>query len=261
MTRQPKFFACEGAQLAATLDNAPGTAGLLIVTGGNELRAGAWNGQALLAARLAAAGYPVFRFDRRGVGDSEGENASFRGSAADIAAAMAAFRAACPQLTRVVAHGNCDGASALVLAAGSGADALVLSNPWTFDAEEAPAEAMPASAVRSRYLAKLKNPREIWRLLSGGVNLAKLARGLRAAAASAPAPTGLVAEMRAGLDQFAGPVRILLADNDRTAQAFLAHWDAADPRLARCPGASHSFVEAHARDWLFEQLSAALSDS
>ena len=67
--------------------------------------------------------------------------------------------------------------------------------------------------------------------------------------------------MRAGLDQFAGPVRILLADNDRTAQAFLAHWDAADPRLARCPGASHSFVEAHARDWLFEQLSAALSDS
>jgi exosortase A-associated hydrolase 1 len=261
MTRRRLFFACAGDQLGATLDEAAGTTGVLIVTGGNEVRAGAWNGQALLAARLAAAGIPVFRFDRRGVGDSAGENTGFRHSAVDIAAAMTAFRAACPQLTRVVAHGNCDGASALLLAGGGGADALVLSNPWTFDTDEAPAEAMPASAVRNRYLAKLKNLREVWRLLSGGVNLMKLARGLRAAANSvAPVPTGLLAEMRVGLEQYRGPVRILLADNDRTAQAFLAQWDHADPRLARCAGASHSFVEPHARAWLFEQLRGALSE-
>lgn len=258
MTRRFLTIPCEGATLHATLDEAPGSTGLLIVTGGNELRAGAWNGQAQMAARIAHAGFPVLRFDRRGVGDSDGPNGAFRSSGPDIAAAIAAFRVACPALTRIVGHGNCDGASALVLAGGGGADALVLSNPWTFDGEEAPADAMPAAAVRSRYLAKLKNPREVWRLLSGGVNLGKLLKGLRAAAAPAPAPVGLAAELAAGIAAFPGPVRILLAANDRTAQAFLAGWDKADPRLAHCPGASHSFVEAHARDWLFEQLTGAL---
>ena len=34
-------FACEGETLAATLDEAPGTTGLLIVSGGNEIRSGA----------------------------------------------------------------------------------------------------------------------------------------------------------------------------------------------------------------------------
>ena len=54
MTRRHLTFACEGAALAGTLDLAPGSTGLLIVTGGNEVRAGAWNGQALFAARIAA---------------------------------------------------------------------------------------------------------------------------------------------------------------------------------------------------------------
>ncbi len=260
MSRRFLTVACEGATLHATLDAAPGTTGLLIVSGGNELRTGAWNGQAQLAARIAMAGHPVLRFDRRGVGDSDGPNGGYRTSAPDIAAALAAFRAACPDLTRVVAHGNCDGASALLLAQGAGADALVLSNPWTFDSDEAPAQAMPATQLRSRYLAKLKNPREIIRLLSGGVNLLKLAKGLRAMAGPAPAATGLVAELRAGLAACPGPVRILLAGNDRTAQAFLSHWDRTDPRLAHCPGASHSFVEAQARGWLEAKLIEALSD-
>src|SRR3569833_917642 len=98
MGRRHLSFACEGARLAATLDEAAGSAGLLFVSGGNETRAGAISGQAQHAARIAGAGYPVFRFDRRGVGDSEGENRGFRASAPDIAAALQAFRAACPTL-------------------------------------------------------------------------------------------------------------------------------------------------------------------
>ena len=98
MTRLPLTFECEGSRLAATLDNAPGSVGLLVVSGGNEIRAGAFNGQARLAREIARAGFPVFRFDRRGIGDSEGENRGFRRSRRDIAAALLAFRAIAPQI-------------------------------------------------------------------------------------------------------------------------------------------------------------------
>lgn len=64
--------------------------------------------------------------------------------------------------------------------------------------------------------------------------------------------------MAAGLARFDGPSAILLAENDRTAQAFLTHWDQADPRLRICPDASHSFVEPQARIWLQGQILAAL---
>lgn len=97
MTRLSHTFGCGSLLLAGTLDTAPGTTGLLIVSGGNEIRAGAFGGQADMAARIAAAGFPVFRFDRRGVGDSEGENRGFRHSAKDLSAAIEAFRAMVPQ--------------------------------------------------------------------------------------------------------------------------------------------------------------------
>lgn len=262
MTRRHITFACEGVSLVGTLDiaEASGSAGLLLVSGGNELRSGAWGGQAQLAARLADAGYPVFRYDRRGVGDSEGENPTFRHSAMDLAAALAAFRSTAPHLSRVVAFGNCDAAAALMLYAKDMAlDAVVLANPWTIDGEEAP-EAMPASAIRSRYLGKLTNPREVWRLLTGGVNFAKLIKGLRNAAQSpSPRPAGLVSEMQAGLAAFGGDVSILLASSDRTAQMFDAAWDTTDPRIARIASASHSFSDDAAREWLFARLIRTLT--
>jgi len=78
--RRQLSFACEGAALAASLDEAPGATGLLIVSGGNEIRSGAHRGMAMLAGRVAAAGFPVFRFDRRGIGDSEGVNGGYESS-------------------------------------------------------------------------------------------------------------------------------------------------------------------------------------
>lgn len=258
MSRIASQFACEGAMLAGTLDTAPGTAGLLIVTGGNEIRSGAFGGQADMAARIAAAGFPVFRFDRRGVGDSEGENRGFRHSAEDIAAALAAFRAQAPHLTRVIALGNCDAASALMLASGAGADGLVLSNPWTIEDSGPDDSTPPPDAVRARYLEKLKNPREIMRLATGGVNLAKLARGLVHALTPPPPPSSLAQDMAAGLAGFTGEVRILLATADRTAQVFEAAWDRNDPRIRRCEGAGHAYVDPDHRAWLEAQLLEAL---
>lgn len=258
MSRLPCTFECDGQMLAGTLDTAPGATGLLIVTGGNEIRSGAFGGQADMAARIAAAGFPVFRFDRRGVGDSEGENSGFRHSAEDIASALAAFRAMAPQVTRMIAFGNCDAASALMLAGGAQVEGLVLSNPWTIEDDDTAGSTPPPEAVRARYLEKLKNPREIMRLLGGGVNLGKLARGVIHALKPPPPPSTLAQEMAAGLAGFGGEVRILLATADRTAQVFESAWLKVDPRIRRCEGAGHAYVEPEHRYWLEAQLLEAL---
>ena len=266
MIRRPLAFCCEGATLFATLDLPEGeraTGGLLLVSGGNEIRSGAWGSQAWLAAEAARAGFAVLRFDRRGVGDSEGVNAGFRGSAPDIAAALHAFRVAVPDLQRIVGLGNCDAASALMLAGGAGLDALVLSNPWTIeDEEDGAAEAkaaLPAAALRAHYRARLANPAALLRVLTGKVSIGGLVRSVLAMLApKKPEANALTKAMAAGLAGFAVPVVFPLALRDRTAQMFLAQWDAKDARIARCEGATHSFVEPHAREWYLAQILSAL---
>jgi len=255
--RRHVTFACEGVRLVGTIDHAAGSTGLLIVTGGNEVRAGAWTGQAQCAARIAAQGHPVMRFDRRGCGDSEGSNAEFRHSAADIAAALARFRIECPAVTRIVAMGNCDAASALMLAGGAGTDGLVLSNPWTFEGDGA-GEA-PPEAVRNHYRGRLGDWSAIKRLLTGKVAVGPLLRSLLSAARPAPAPSTLAQDMAAGIATFAGPVRFLIADRDRTGQAFVSAWPQ-DVRIRRCCNATHSFVEADAREWLIENIVSVIAD-
>ncbi len=262
MSRLQFQFGCGSLKLGGTLDTAPGTTGLLIVTGGNEIRSGAFAGQSHLANRIAAAGFPVFRFDRRGVGDSEGDNRGFRSSEGDIRAALEAFRAMAPQMERVLAIGNCDAASALMLMGGRGCDGLILSNPWTIEesegAEDGNGHKHAPEAIRSRYLEKLKSPGEIARLLRGGVDLRKLARGLTSALRPSPQPSSLAQEMQGGLIGFEGPVHILLATGDRTAQLFESTWDKTDDRIRRCEGAGHGYVAPDHRVWLENQVLAAL---
>ena len=267
MNRRHITFACEGETLVGSIDMAGATTGLLIVTGGNELRCGPFGSHAELADKIATAGFPVLRYDRRGVGDSSGSNATFADSGADIGAALHAFRAHVPTLKRVVAYGNCDAASALMLAEGAGFDALVLANPWTFEPDQEPepealasgAEpAMPPSAIRAHYLRRVFDISAWKRLFSGRVEVGRLAGSLAAAVMPAPPPSTLAQRIADGLEKFEGTAAILIAENDRTAQAFLTHWDKADPRLRKCPGAGHSFVEPQARIWLQGQILAAL---
>jgi exosortase A-associated hydrolase 1 len=266
--RRTLSFTVEGALCAASLDEAAGTHGLLIVSGGNEIRSGAHRGMARLAAAVAAAGHPVLRFDRRGVGDSEGENLGFEQSGPDIAAALALFRAHCPHLTRVTAFGNCDAAAALLLHhRAGGPDALLLANPWTIDApaDEGETDALPPpAAIRARYAAKLRDPREWRRLLRGGVDLGKLARGLRSARVAAP-PSDLAERLRVAMWRIDVPVSVLIAARDTTAMAFMAHWagtfrnerDAV--RLRSLDTASHGFADAEARLWLETRVLEALA--
>ncbi|MBS0481050.1 MAG: hydrolase 1, exosortase A system-associated [Proteobacteria bacterium] len=269
MSRRHFTFNCRGVMLAGTLDTAPAQTGLLIVSGGNEVRSGPFASQAQLAERIALAGFPVMRFDRRGIGDSAGENGGFAASAPDIAAALRAFQAHVPTLRRVVAYGNCDAASALMLARGEGCGALVLANPWTFEPEAAveaetpraeaePGPQMTPQLLRRHYLRRLTDPRAIWRLMTGRVKLDNLASSLKDAAQPAAPASSLAQDMAAGLAEFTGTATILIAERDRTAQAFLDHWDKADPRLRHCPDASHAFVEPQARIWHQGQILAAL---
>ncbi len=250
--RRALNFACEGATLAGTLDVAPGTAGLMIVSGGNEIRAGAHRGMAELAAVVAANGHCVFRFDRRGVGDSDGENRGFRFSEADILAALEAFRGACPQMTRVVAFGNCDAATALALHA-SPVDARVLANPWVIPSS---GQMPPPAAIKDRYVRRLRDP-EAWKaLLAGKIDMAKLAKGLGRLAAAKPAlPDSLADKTVRALEASAIPTTILLATRDATAIAFADVWRN-DPAIAveRIDSASHSFAEPDA----FQALVALL---
>jgi exosortase A-associated hydrolase 1 len=255
-------FPCAGETLLGTLDQAPGSTGLLIVSGGNEVRMGAHRGMASLARRVAAAGYPVFRFDRRGIGDSTGENGGYASSADDIAAAAAAFRRNAG-VSRIVAYGNCDAASALAFFhARAGVDALVLANPWTV---ESAGDLPPPAAIRARYVAKLRDPRELFRLFRGGVNIANLIRGLRASAQTT-SENPLAQRLATALSTATVPITLLLASGDNTAIAFadaFARPDFATARerirLERRDTASHSFASQADKDWLFARVAAALA--
>jgi exosortase A-associated hydrolase 1 len=255
-------FDCESHRLAATLDTGDKTTGLLLVSGGNEIRSGAYAGQAAMAAHFAGLGYPVFRYDRRGIGESEGENGGFETSGPDIAAAVAAFRRELPAIQRLVAFGNCDAASALALFHNN-IDALVLANPWVIEnASEGTPTPPSASAIRSRYWNRLKNPRSLFDLFTGKINLRKLAGGL-AKAAQKEKPTGLAARIGEALSASPLPVAILIAERDTTALAFMSAWKSEAFAAIRTHDtvtlntyatASHSFADAGAKAWLLDRI-------
>ncbi|MEQ1548805.1 MAG: hydrolase 1, exosortase A system-associated [Chakrabartia sp.] len=259
-------FDCEGANLAATLDDAAGATGLLIVSGGNEIRIGAHRGMAMLAAEIAAHDYPVFRFDRRGIGDSEGLNGEFTSSSADVNAALSAFRAACPHLKSIIAFGNCDAASALLLHQPRGVNGLVLANIWVIDRSD---DLPPPAAIRARYLERLKDPRAWAQLFTGAINLRKLANGLLRIA-QPQKPSSLADGVAQGLTAFGGPVTILLAKGDATAIAFADEWkkpafDGArrrdDIETITLDSASHSFASDEDHAVLLQTLLKALKSA
>lgn len=262
-------FPCGTDSLSGTFDEADGTTGLLVISGGNEIRSGAYAGQAAMAQHFQRLGYPVFRFDRRGIGDSEGENRGFEHSADDIAAALETFRSLAPQLRNIVGFGNCDAATALVIYPNRDAfSTLILANPWTIDAapetNEAPAPS--AAAIRARYWSRLKNPRSIIDLLMGKVDVKKLASGLAKATVREPV-SDLATRITGNLLERDRPVEILVAERDTTALAFLAAWRSAMFQTVRTRAnislsayntASHSFADPTARAWLYVQIERIL---
>lgn len=239
-------FPCLGDLLIGTLDSASGSTGLLIVSGGNEIRSGPHRSMSLLAHRIAAAGYPVFRFDRRGVGDSGGTNRGFLESAGDIAAAASIFRREAA-LRRVVAFGNGEGATALALFhAQARIDALLLANPVVIGPP--PPQEAPEAAKAA--------PRGWMRQMIGRVAVRR--------PEAAPALSG---ELATALVQADVPITVLLATRDATAAAFadMLHKPglaAAGARIVRkqFDTASHDFAGTADKAWLYERVIEALAD-
>lgn len=223
---------CKGSALGATIDGGQGSIGILFVTGGTQTRIGSHRLFERLAASLAESGYPCFRFDRRGVGDSEGSDPGWRGSAPDIVAAAAAFRRNVRGMDRIIGFGLCDGAGALALfGAEAGLQGAILANPWFVETD---ADAPPAAAIRSHYKKRLLSAEGWKKALSGAVSYRKLLRGIRKVAA--PGESNLADEVAEAIERASMPVALVLAGEDNTAIAAAEIWNS--KRFARIRGAS-----------------------
>lgn len=252
-----------------SLPAAPGPRGILIVTGGPQYRIGSHRQFVLLARALAAQGWPVLRFDLRGMGDSEGSARDYRAAGPDIAGALAQFFDAVPALREVALWGLCDGATAAACHAPRDARvyALILLNPWVRSSA-----GLARATLRHYYLPRLLQG-AFWRkLASGGVRMGASLASLRQVAAAtqgqtqeaqeddAPAP-GL---LRA-LTQFQGKVLLILSGGDLGAREWqaLLHGDGAWRAVAaraqwtqvQVDGANHTFASAAWRGEV-EQLCA-----
>ena len=276
---QPMRFTCRGEYLLGILttpSNAivPPACGVLIIVGGPQYRAGSHRQFVLLARRLAAAGIAVMRFDYRGMGDSSGEPRNFENADDDIAAAIDAFRQACPGLRKIALWGLCDAASAALLYWQERKDprvaALCLLNPWVRS------EATLARAHVKHYYGQRLLQREFWlKLLRGKLNLLGAFSGLlgslrlwlgRKEWNTAQQP--FQQRMALALREFSGPVLLILSGDDYTAKEFIecaatdAPWSGLLERsnIRRCDfkEADHTFSRIECRhaaeqatlDWL-----------
>lgn len=214
--------------------------GVLIVVGGPQYRVGSHRQFVLLARALAAKGFPVLRFDYRGMGDASGEAKSFLEIDEDIRVAADAMFAQFPSLRELVIWGLCDAASAaLFYAPNDGRVAgLVLLNPWVRT------EGGYAYTLMRHYYLRRIFSGSFWRkLLAGRISLRSfhdlaghLGNALRRDGAITEPPSGqekvkddagannspiaFPSRMLEGLQNFRGQVLLVLSGNDLTADEF-----------------------------------------
>jgi exosortase A-associated hydrolase 1 len=275
-TEQAVTFNCAGESLVGVLAAPNATVGticstgLVVIVGGPQYRAGSHRQFVLLARALAAGGYPVLRFDYRGMGDSSGALHDFNDVSSDIGAAIDAMQRHLPSVTKVALWGLCDGASAALLYCDETHDervsGLCLLNPWV--RSEA---SLARTQVKHYYLQRIMQ-KDFWaKLMRGGVAwnaLAGLARNIAVAATGTAAAGATISKsnpsssnnqpfqqrMAAAWGTFNGSILLLLSGDDYTAKEFLEYAGAdsrwknafAHPRLIRhdLPGADHTFSNA-----------------
>lgn len=282
-------FDCTGDTLVGILHRpaAPSRRGVVIVVGGGpQYRAGGHRQLTLWSRSISAAGYPVLRFDYRGMGDAHGSFRGFVDVDDDIRSAIDTLQRHVPEVDEVVLWGECDAASAILLYAyrDPRVKGAVLLNPWVRT------EAGQAKTIlRHYYLQRLLQP-SFWRKLASGrfsplasarsaVALLRQSRGSGVVAAvpktrddllaAIPRTLPLTDSLRIGLERFRGPLLLVLSGRDFIAREFdqlLASpaWSrvVAEKTVQRwdMPNGDHTFSSAQQRgqvcDWGLQWLRA-----
>lgn len=229
--------------------------GVVIVVGGPQYRVGSHRQFVLTARAFASAGFPVLRFDYRGMGDSDGEQRTFEDVHDDIRAAIDTLVQECG-VSQVVLYGLCDAASAVLLYCLDDARVagLIILNPWVRTVQgEATAQLWhyyPRRLLQRSFWAKLfKGNLPVVRALGG---LFGTVRRSQAAPAAAAAPReSFIDRMLKGCSSFRGRVLLLISGRDLTAAEFedlckrSRRWDQATRRtgveIERLDSADHTF--------------------
>ncbi len=282
----PLVGRCEGENLISILHRGAPKARrgiVIVVAGGPQYRAGAHRQFVSLARRLAALGYPVLRFDLRGMGDSTGSHLGYQQSASDIRAAIDTLIEEQPQVDEVVLFGECESASGILFYAYQDrrVKGIALINPWV-RTEEGRAQVI----VKHYYLKRVLS-RDFWRKVGSGAfdpreslgsffqTLRAYVRGRKINALSRPTSeqediSGLPLpdKTAAGLRRFQGPVMILMSGRDYIAREFdevtrsSKAWQGLldEPRICRrvLADADHTFSrevwKVQVADWVADWL-------
>ncbi len=163
----PVTFLCQDAELAGVIHrgNTHSPLGVLIVVaGGPQYRVGAHRQFVSMARMFAANGYPVMRFDLRGMGDSSGAHVGYEQSGPDVRAAIDTFFRYEPQLKEVALFGECESASGILFYASQDARVhrIALANPWVRT------PGVQAEAILKHYYLDRLWSREFWLSVRAG---------------------------------------------------------------------------------------------
>jgi len=209
---------------------------VFIVGGGPQYRAGGHRQLTLWSRRLCSEGYPVFRFDYQGMGDSYGEFKGFTDLDNNIRTAINCFTEEIPELDEIVLWGECDASSAILYYAYQDhrVKGIVLLNPWV-RTEAGQAKTLLRFYYFHRILQldfwkkiikgkfnPLSSIKSITTLLSKSrstqtINTQSLSDNLnKPISRSLPLTEALLL----GLKQFNGPIMLILSGKDLIAQEF-----------------------------------------
>ena len=219
-------FGCHGEHLVGILsqpERSVSDLGVLIIVGGPQYRTGSHRQFVMLARSLARAGYPVLRFDVRGMGDSSGDLRNFAYLSDDIGMAIDQFLNHQSEVRRVVLWGLCDGASAALLYIDERQDSRIygvcLANPWVRS------DVTQARVQVKRYYFNRLTEIGFWRkLIKGQIAVQawlELRHNLRLAQRRYTSSiVGFQARMHRALVRHKGPVLLIQSGKDLTAAEF-----------------------------------------